>query len=324
MAELRYNPLLGDWTMVSADRSKRPDMPKDFCPFCPDSGRVPPDYEVHRYDNDFPILSQDPWEPEAVGSDFYKTMPSYGKCEVILYSSDHHGNLRDLSQEHMEHLVDLWTERYEELIVDEKIKFVFCFENRGREVGVTMPHPHGQIYGYSFMPLRMKVELARAKEYYETEGENLYDRILQEELDFMDRLVTENDSFVAFIPFFGEYPYGVYIFPRRPLASFSDFDEAARRDFAAILKEVTTLFDALFDATFPYMMGIYNAPAHDDLAEGASDYFRFHVKFFPPLRAKGSLKYNASSETGAWAYGNPRRVEDCARELRETKERLHG
>lgn len=322
MAELRYNPLLDDWTMVSQDRSKRPNMPRDFCPFCPDSGKVPPDYDVHCYDNDFPILSPNPSPPEDVGSDFYKTAPSYGKCEVILYSPDHRGNLRDLSLEHGKKLVRLWKERYEVLSRDPKVAYVFPFENRGPEVGVTMPHPHGQIYAYSKMPLRLKVELANGKKHYDEEKESIYDRMLAEERSFGKRMITENDTFAVFIPFFGEYPYGVYIFPKKPLLSFKDFQDREISDFAEILLQVTALYDALFDAPFPYMMGIYNLPCHPENWPDSEKYFRFHVKFFPPLRGKGSLKYNASSETAAWAYGNPRRPEDCAEELRNALEKV--
>ncbi|MDO5712872.1 MAG: galactose-1-phosphate uridylyltransferase [Tissierellia bacterium] len=324
MAELRYNPLLDDWTMVSANRSKRPDMPKDYCPFCPDSGKVPVDYDVYCYDNDFPILSQNPPEPDQVGSAFYKTAPSYGKCEVILYSPDHYGNLKDLSSSHMKKLVHLWKERYETLSQDPKIKYVFPFENRGKEVGVTMPHPHGQIYAYSKMPLRLRIELENAMTYFEENGENIYDRILQEEIEYKERIVTENNTFSAFVPFFGEYPYGIYIFPKKSLLSFSDFEEKEIGDFANILKEVTTIYDGLFDKVFPYMMGIYNAPTSHSGYKDLYQYFRFHVKFFPPLRGENSIKYNASSETAAWVHGNPRKVEDCAKELREVREKLYG
>ncbi len=121
MAELRWNPLLRDWTMVASHRQNRPEMPKDWCPFCPNSGRVPKDYDVYKYDNDFPALYQDPPEPDDVGSKFYKTKPAYGKCEVILYSPpEHDARLWELDLKHIRKLVDLWCNRYIELSKDEK------------------------------------------------------------------------------------------------------------------------------------------------------------------------------------------------------------
>ncbi|MGC9064283.1 MAG: galactose-1-phosphate uridylyltransferase, partial [bacterium] len=146
MAELRWNPLLEDWVMIASHRQERPQMPKNWCPFCPGSGRVPEKYDVLEYDNDFPALMLNPPEPDDVATEFYKVAPAYGKCEVILYSSDHHTTLPKLSVAHIRKLVDLWCERFVELSKYEKIKYVFIFENRGEVVGVTMPHPHGQIY----------------------------------------------------------------------------------------------------------------------------------------------------------------------------------
>lgn len=322
MAELRYNPLLDDWTMVSADRSKRPDMPKDFCPFDPGSGKVPDNYDVLKYDNDFPILSLDPLEPDNVGSEFYKTEKSYGKCEVILYSPDHYGIFYELSQNHIEKLVNLWKERYIELKKDPGIKYIFPFENKGKEVGTTMPHPHGQIYAYSQMPLRLKIELENSKKYFEENNENIYQRMIDEEIEFKDRLVYENDSFIAFIPFFSPYPFGVYIVSKADIGSFEEFDEKLTSDFAEILKTLTGGFDKIYDKPFPYMMCIYQLPVNSEEYENSKDFYRFNVKFFPPLRGENAIKFNASSETGAWAHGNPRRVEETAGEVREAIKRF--
>ena len=159
MAEIRYNPLTNDWVMIASHRQGRPQMPKDWCPFCPGSGKVPDHFDVYEYDSDFPALSQNPPAPDDVKTDFYKTAPSYGKCEVILYSPEHTVTLPELPLDHVVKLVNLWTERYIALKADEKIKYVFIFENRGEVVGVTMPHPHGQIYGYPFIPKKIALEM---------------------------------------------------------------------------------------------------------------------------------------------------------------------
>ena len=169
MAELRWHPLTKDWVMIASHRQARPQMPKDYCPFCPSFGNVP-DYDVLKYDNDFPALSQNPPVPDDVANGFFKTAEAYGKCEVILYSPNHTQTIKELSDSHMKKLVDLWCERFEALRADEKIKYVFIFENRGEVVGVTMPHPHGQIYGYSFIPKKVQLEVESAKEYQEETG----------------------------------------------------------------------------------------------------------------------------------------------------------
>ena len=170
MAELRWNPLLQTWTMVAANRQDRPQMPKDWCPFCPGSGKVPDHYDVYAYDNDFPALTLTPEEPEVLKNSLYQAAPNYGKCEVILYSSDHHSTLPALSVDHIYKLLCLLSQRYQVLAEDPQIKYIFQFENRGEEVGVTMPHPHGQIYAYPFLPQKIQVELDSCRKYYQDQG----------------------------------------------------------------------------------------------------------------------------------------------------------
>lgn len=322
MAELRWNPLLRDWTMVAANRQNRPDMPKDFCPFCPGSGKVPEDYDVYKYDNDFPVLSQNPPKPDDVGSEFYRVRESYGKCEVILYSPDHNASLCELDVEHIKKLVELWVERFNELSRDEKIKYILIFENRGKEVGVTMPHPHGQIYGYPFIPLKIKTELDSAREYFHENSECLFCRMNQEEMTFKDRVIIENEDFTAYLPFFTDYPYGMYISSKRHIPNLLHFTEGERVNFAKILKDVTGTFDSLFNKKFPYMMAIHQSPVNSLEYDNYEEYYHFHVEFYPPLRGENSIKYNASSETGAWAAANPRSLEDTAVELKKAYERF--
>lgn len=324
MAELRYNPLLDDWTMVNAHRAKRPDMPKDWCPFDANSGKVPEDYDVLLYPNDFPILSTTPPEQDPVGSEFYKTAPSYGKCDVVLYSPGHYTQLHELSDEHVLKLVKLWRDRFEELRQDENIKYIFPFENRGKEVGTTMPHPHGQIYSYAKMPLRLRLELEQARKHYEKSDkqETLYERILKEEQNFQERVIFESDYFSVVLPFFCEYPFGCYILPKKHVPYLAACSEDMLLDFARVLKTLCGTFDLVYDRPFPYMMGIYQAPVNsEETYPEAEKYYGFHVKFFPPLRAENAVKWCASSETAAWVHGNPRKVEECAVELKAAYQR---
>lgn len=314
MAELRWHPLIKDWVMVVSHRQNRPQMPKGWCPFCPGSGRVPEHYDVLKYDNDFPALSQTPPVPDDVAVGMYKTREAYGKCEVILYSPDHNTTLPELPVDHIKKLVDLWTNRFIELKKDEKIKYIFIFENRGELVGVTMPHPHGQIYGYSYIPKKLQLELDACREYYETEKSCLICDILKTEMQVKQRVIFENESYVVFLPFFTEYPYGIYIVSKRHMQNLEQFSEEEKADLARTLKEAAGTLDALFGFEFPYMMCMHQDPVNSG---DFNDYYHFHIEFFPPMRAADKQKFNASSETGAWAHANPTKPEEKAEELRQ-------
>lgn len=319
MAELRWHPLTKDWVMINSARQGRPQMPKDWCPFCPGSGKVPDDYEVYKYDNDFPALSQNPPVPDDVANDFFKVSENYGKCEVILYSPGHTTTLPELTDEHVGKLVDLWCERFEDLSSDEKIKYVFIFENRGELVGVTMPHPHGQIYGYPFVPKKIELEVDSAKEYYEEHKSCIFCDMLKAEKDFEKRIIFENEHFTVFLPFFTEYPYGVYIMSKNHKQNIAEFTAEERVSLAKILRETVGTLDSLFDYKFPYMMCMHNAPVNS--GDFSKD-FHFHIEFFPPMRSADRQKFNASSETGVWAHCNPRCPEETAEELREAHKRF--
>jgi UDPglucose--hexose-1-phosphate uridylyltransferase len=313
MAELRYNPLLDDWTMVAASRQKRPNMPKDFCPFCPGSGKVPENYDVHLYANDFPVLSGNPPDPDPVGGSLYKTRQAEGKCEVILYSPDHHATIPDLTNPHMNKLVEVWASTFERLEKEKSHEYVMIFENRGEEVGVTMPHPHGQVYAYPFIPLKVRTELKNAKAYSRKNGVNLFDDIIEEEKRFEQRIVLENDSFIAFIPFFTDYPYGVYVVSKENKTAITEFNKSEKEALGDMLQKIVGGMDRLYDRLFPYMMVMHQRPA---ASEDGYEYYRFHIEFYPPLRDRDKIKYNASSETGGWASANPTKVEENALLLR--------
>lgn len=319
MAELRWHPLIKDWIMIASHRQNRPQMPKDWCPFCPGSGKVPDQYDVYKYDNDFPALSQNPPVPDDVETNIYKTKEAYGKCEVILYSPEHTTTLPELPVEHVKKLVDLWTERFIEIKKDEKIKYIFIFENRGEVVGVTMPHPHGQIYGYSVIPKKLELELESSKEHFDATGNCLFCDMLKDEIQFGERVIFENEDFITFLPFFSEYPYGVYIASKKHLQNITQFNEEQKYNLAKIIRETAGMLDSLFGYPFPYMMCMHQDPVNSG---DFSDYYHFHIEFFPPMRSAEKQKFNASSETGAWAHCNPTAPEEKAEELRQAYKRF--
>ena len=326
MAELRWNPLLGTYTMVASNRQNRPNMPKNWCPFCPGEGKkVPVDFDVLSYPNDFPALSSNPPALSIDTDDFYEVQPAYGKCEVILYSPEHNARLYDLSDDHVLKLVELWSSRLEELRKDKKIRYIFEFENRGEEVGVTMPHPHGQLYAYPFVPQKLQVELDNAKWHYDIYETNLFDIILEKERSFQKRILWESETFLVFLPFFTDYPYGVFILSKNEDHLYiSDLSREEKSELGIVLKKVVGMFDGLFDKLFPFMMclhqGAVNSEEYPEREQ--RNYFRFHIEFYPPLRNADTVKFYASSEMGAWAAANTRSVEETAIELKNALQKF--
>ena len=326
MAELRWNPLINDWVMINSNRQIRPNMSKGYCPFCHGSERVPDNYDVLKYDNDFPALSQNPPEPDNIivaDSKIYSVKPMYGKCEVILFSPDHESSFCEFPISHTKKIVDLWTERFIEISKDSNIKYVFIFENRGELVGVTQLHPHGQIYGYSVIPKKIELEINCFREYYDSHNSCMFCGINSEEIKFNQRIVYENEDFIVYVPFFAEYVYQVYIASKAHKSSITQFNESEKNNFALTLKMVTGMYDSLFNKKFPYMMCMHNAPVNYKDLDKSDKFFHFHVEFYTPLRADNIQQFNASSETGVWAHCNPSAPEDKAEELRESLKRFN-
>lgn len=314
MSELRYNPFMKDWTMIAAHRQGRPQMPADWCPFCPGSGRVPDSYDVYKYDNDFPVMELTEVSDEKADG-VLRSKGAYGKCEVILYHPGHTITLKELPREHIRKLVDLWTQRFGELSADKNIKYIYIFENRGEEVGVTMPHPHGQLYAFGWIPKVIETELASSKEYFEDTGECLMCSLTEQERSGDQRVVFENGSFCAFVPYFSAWPYGTYIVPKRHTGSLKEFDETQKNDLADALRKISGAYDTLFKRPFPYMMALHQTPVNSD--DKAAEYYHFHIEFYPPLRSKEKQYFRASGETGAGAYCNVTVPENTAAELRD-------
>lgn len=323
MSELRYNPLLGEWLATATHRQDRTFLPPaDFCPLCPTKpGSFPtevpePDYDIVAFENRFPSLRRNP-EPPAIEPDgIYKVEPSVGVCEVVLYSPDHNTSLAAEPVEKIHKLVRVWRDRFEELAKHEFVKYVFIFENKGEAVGVTLHHPHGQIYAYPFVPPVVERELKQCKKHFEATGACLLCDIVKKEIDFEKRIVAKNDLFAAYIPFFARYPYEVHITPRRHVQSLAGFSKSEERDLAAILKQILAAYDRLFERSFPYIMVLHQSPCDGE----NYDHYHFHIEFYPPMRTAQKLKYLAGSEAGAGMFINDTLPEMKAAELRELVE----
>jgi UDPglucose--hexose-1-phosphate uridylyltransferase len=318
MAELRFDPLMAEWVMIASHRQARPQMPKDWCPFCPGSGneKVPESgFDVLRYPNDFPALSINPPTPDDISTDLFKTAPSYGKCEVLLYSDKHTATLGDLSDTHAAKLSRLWQEVFTEFSQDQKIKYVFIFENRGEPVGVTMPHPHGQVYGYSYIPPKVERKLESVRN-----QPTLFHDLLTEEKRVGTRIIAENQYFTVYVPFYSRVAYGVHVTANRQVCSIGDMTPEEIECLGITLRDCARMYDNLFGFTFPYMMCMHNAPVNS----GDVSSFRFHVEFVTVMRSATQQQFFASSETGVGAFCNPTSPEEKAAELKIAWSKIKG
>lgn len=319
MSELRWNPLLGEWVATATHRQERTFLPPaDFCPLCPTQhGGFPTEVPENSYDlvvfeNRFPSLLTVPPIPAVEGSGLYPVRPGQGVCEVVLYSPHHDSTLAAEPVEQIYKLVRVWTDRFNELGALDFVDYVFEFENKGEAIGVTLHHPHGQIYAYPFIPPRIERELAQSRAHQASTNRCLLCDIIAEERRDGRRIVAENKSFIAYLPFFAGYPYEVHIASLRHVQALTDMKEDEGRDLAEVLKMILVAYDKLFNLSFPYIMAIHQRPTDGK----AYDYYHFHIEFYPPLRTVTKLKYLAGSETGAGMFINDTLAEEKAAELR--------
>jgi UDPglucose--hexose-1-phosphate uridylyltransferase len=205
-----------------------------------------------------------------------------------------------LSERRIRNLIEVWADRYKELGASEVVEYVFIFENKGEAIGVTLHHPHGQIYGYPFIPPRPAKELETARAYRaQNEGRCLHCDLLSQEHEDARRLLTKGEHFTAFIPFYAHFPFEAHVYSRRCTPSIADLEGAERLDLASVLKRLLVGYDSLFGFSLPYMMVMHQAPTDGGAYDGIA---HFHIEFYPPNRTADKLKYLAGSETGAGAY----------------------
>ena len=321
MNELRWNPTTKEWVSYATHRQDRTfHPPPEYCPLCPTKSEddfpteVPrPSYEIVVFENKFPSFVPDFSEPEESGTWLTPTAPGQGVCEVVLYADDHYATLAEMDERHIKNLIDVWADRYEELGSLEFVDYVFVFENKGEVIGVTLSHPHGQIYAYPFIPPLPGKELEAAREYREQNGSCLHCDILAQEHEDGRRILAKGENFTAFVPFYARFPYEAHVYARRCVPSIADLDNEERLDLAGVLKRLLAGYDHLFDFSLPYMMVMHQGPTDGEDHEGVA---HFHIEFYPPNRTAEKLKYLAGSETGAGVFVMDVAPEDTAAELR--------
>lgn len=301
-AHLRWHPLRGEWVAYAGHRQNRTFLPPpEYNPLAPTLDPANPtevpagNWDVAVFENLFPTLTMAAHDPPELG---VPTEPGKGVCEVVVFTQDAKASLGRLPLPHIELLIDVWADRYEELGALPDVRYVYPFENRGVEVGVTLHHPHGQLYAYPFVPPVAARELAEQHAYYERTQRGLLEDFIARELAEGVRVLYEGPEATAFMPICARYSYEVWVAPKRPAPSFAALSAIERRDYARALKTVLMKFDGLWQKPFPYILAFHQAPT-DGAAHPEA---HLHAEFYPAYRMPGRLKYLAGSEIGAGVF----------------------
>lgn len=323
--ELRFDALTGDWVAIAAHRQTRTYLPPaNQCPLCPtttaNQSEIPDSsYDVAVFENRFPSLG--PAVGHVPENPRWGTVGrAFGRCEVMAFTPEHTGSFGALSTERARTVIDTWAHRTEALSALPGIKQVFPFENRGQEIGVTLHHPHGQIYAYSYVPPRSAVMAAAARSYYDAHDgrETLLGSIVAQESESGERMIAQGKYFSAYVPFAAHMPLEIHLTPHRHVADFAALNDAERDELAVMYLDVLRRLDNLYDTPTPYIAAWHQAPL-DSLLRPAG---RFHLELTSPRRAADKLKFLAGSEAAMGAFISDTTPEQTASVLRNISSAL--
>jgi UDPglucose--hexose-1-phosphate uridylyltransferase len=304
----RYNPLVGEWILVSPQRDLRPwlgqverGQPEKYpaydpeCYLCPGNMRAGglqnPNYRgTFVFDNDFPALLS----PSGAGlasnisfsNDIFMAEPVTGVCRVVCFSSRHDLTLPELTQSEVRAVVDTWTEQTAEISNLPDIQYVQVFENKGELMGCSNPHPHSQIWATSFIPDQAAKEISSLSKYKIEQGGCLICDFLSAENDIQERIVCENDTFSALVPFWAVWPFEILVCSRRHTGSMVNLLDAEKAGLADIIRKITTCYDNLFEISFPYSMGFHQFTDHIAGLEVG----HLHAHYYPPLLRSAEVR----------------------------------
>jgi len=319
-SEIRYDVLLDEWVAIASHRQSRTYLPPtDECPLCPStpdrSTEIPSsDYDVVVFENRFSSLAEDvPAVPEMVdgNQELFLRRPGVGRCEVVCFTSDHNSSFPALTPQRVQTVMAAWVDRTVELSRLPFVEQVFPFENRGEEIGVTLSHPHGQIYAYPFVPPRTRRMLESARRHRERTWRNLFADVLVAEQRAEIRVVARTEHWTAFVPAAARWPVEVHLYPNRQVPDLPGLTEVERVDFSHFYLDVLRRFDGLFGGRMPYIAGWHQAPVRVD-----RDLGYLHLELFTIRRAAGKLKFLAGSESGMGVFINDISPEGAADLLR--------
>jgi UDPglucose--hexose-1-phosphate uridylyltransferase len=329
--ELRLDPLTGEWIPMAAHRMNRTFLPPaDANPLAPakpgatyQDGEIPDtDYDVVVFENRFPSLMAVPGADDATelvdGEPLWERRPANGRCEVICFSSDPTASLATVSPRRMRTIVEAWTDRTRALSALPGVEQVFCFENRGKEIGVTLHHPHGQIYAFPYVTPKTRAMLRQARAHHDATGRVLLRDVLDAELRHRERVVLESEHWVAYVPYAARWPVEVHLAPRRDVPDLPALTDAEKADLATTYLTLLRRLDQFFvdddggAIPLPYISGWHQAPVRE-----GRDVSRLHLQVFSVLRAPGKLKYLAGVESAMASWISDTTPERIARRLQE-------
>lgn len=301
--ELRFDVLTRTWVAVVGRRQRRPNLPSEpRCPFCVGGLEAPDPYVVRAFPNRWPALvpADGPALRMSAGLD---RRPALGAAEIVLYTPDHEASMASLGLTGARRVVDLWAKRSADLLTRPEVEYVLVFENRGREVGATIDHPHGQIYAFDFVPPVPRHELDVATEHGCPVCE-----LVRSERAHEERVVFDDAGWVGWVPFASGWPYGMLLAPHEHSDGLPGLDGEARDGFAAALIDLLGRYDRLFARAFPYMLWVHQQPGDPSA--------HLHVHIAPPLRSADTMRFVAAGELGSGVLFNPVLPEKAAAALR--------
>lgn len=319
---LRWHPLRGEWVAYASHRQERTFLPPpEYNPLAPTKDpqfptELPPgQYDIAVFDNRFPSMIPTAHNPPEL---MVETLPANGVCEVVVFTQDPKAALASLALDHLELLFQVWGDRSSALGSQPQIQYVLPFENKGVEVGVTLHHPHGQIYAYPFVP-PVPARMGECQHaYYEQQQRGLLPDLIQKEIEDNQRILYRDQWAMAWVPICARYPYEVWIAPLQPTATFMDLTPEQRRGLARALKTVTLKYDGLWSRSFPYLMAWFQAP----LDGQPHPEWHLHAEFYPPYRTRDRLKYLAGTELAAGMFASDTLPETKAQDLQAVEVEL--
>ncbi len=330
----RYNPLTGEWLLLSPHRTKRPWQGKNersaeiltnsydsTCYLCPGNKRagdvINPHYKgTYIFENDFSALMEKSENFKKSESELFKTEPARGCCKVICFSERHDLTLAGMEEEKIQGVVRAWIDQNKEL--GTKYKWVQIFENKGEIMGCSNPHPHGQIWASDFIPEEPLKEEIRQKKYFEKNKTVLLLDYLREELKNVKRIVAKNDYWVALVPFWAVWPFEVMLLPREHVKTLSGLNLSQQESLSKIIKSIVVKYDNIFSTSFPYSMGWHQAPFFTEDTE----HWQLHAHYYPPLLRSATVK---KFMVGYEMLGSPQRdiTPEAAAEIIRDQSDIH-
>lgn len=313
---MRWHPVRGEWVVYASHRQNRTFLPpKNYSPLAVSSSAEFPtempagEYDVAVFENLFPSLIASASDAPHFS---VPTLPANGVCEVVVFTKDPDTSLGALSLDRVKLILEVLAERTQALAATGKIQYVLPFENRGVEMGVTLHHPHAQLYAYPFVPPVPAMMLSNMKKHWDEKGKGLLEEFIADEIADGRRILLDEKNALSFVPVCARYPYETWIVPKRPVARLDELSSAEIHDLAVILKTTLMKFDRMWNKPFPYLMTLYQAPLDGKDHPEA----HLHFQIYPPYRTKDRLKYLAGTELGGGIFVNDSLPEEKAAELR--------